>query len=136
MLGCISRILVLMDFNPLPVSKGRDFHCVVAVSCSISRSCSLWNSFILDEIGALINDFFFFLKEWTESPTRRRLIETGDAYDHPAWTPKFKVWYCLQKMRVTQISFFNLRNTGLESNKKPLQSKYPCLPLQVNLIHK
>lgn len=31
---------------------------------------------------------FFFLKEWTESPTRKRLIETGDAHDHPAWTPK------------------------------------------------
>lgn len=39
-------------------------------------------------------------------------------------------------MRVTQISFFNLKHTSLESNKKPLQSKYPCLPLQVNLIYK
>lgn len=29
-----------------------------------------------------------FFPEWTESPARRRLIETGDAHDHAAWTPK------------------------------------------------
>lgn len=35
-------------------------------------------------------------------------------------------------MRVTQISFFNLRHASLESNKKPLQSKYPCIAGEFN----
>lgn len=49
-----------MDFNPLPSEERQtEFHTVAAVSCFISRSCLLQNSFILDDIEALIIYFFF-----------------------------------------------------------------------------